>query len=310
MRARGAAHRGLERDRPRAGGGRPRHRGRAPRAGDVPAGVQVRPRLGPAGRGRARPRRAAALSAARQGDRRLELDQRDDLPARQPARLRRLGGRRRDGVELRRGAPVLQALRGQRARRERVSRRRRAARRLRQPFHEPPDRRPARGCGAGGLRADRRPDRRSARGRVAVPAHAEKRPALQRRRRVPPPGRGPAEPRGHLGRLRRAARVRGQPRRRRPAREGRCARDRARRARGDRLRRRLPVARAADALGHRPARPAGAVRDPGAPGTARRPQPPGPRHGQRQLPHRPAGTARDLHARRTSRCSRARAGGR
>ena len=112
-----------------------------------PLAFKSEPRLGPAGRGGAGPRRAAALPAARQGDRRLELDQRDDLPARQPARLRRLGRRRRDGVELRRGAPVLQALRGQRARRERVPRRRRAARRLGEPVDEPPDRRPARGGG-------------------------------------------------------------------------------------------------------------------------------------------------------------------
>ena len=41
----------------------------------------------------ARPRRPAALSPARPHDRRLGLDQRDDLPARPPRRLRRLGGR-------------------------------------------------------------------------------------------------------------------------------------------------------------------------------------------------------------------------
>ena len=135
-------------------------------------------------------------------------------------------------------------------------------------------------------------------GVVALPAHAAERHALQRRRRVPPPGRGPAEPRGDVRRLRRADRLRGRPRRRRRARPRRRARDRARRARGDRLRRHLPVAGAADALGDRPARPSSEPFGiPVRAGPAGRPQPPGPLHGQRQLPHRPAGALRDLHAR-------------
>ena len=78
------------------------------------------------------------------------LDQRDDLPARQPRRLRRLGGGRLHRLVVRRGAPVLQALRGQRARRERVPRRRRPARGLRQPLHAPADRGAARGGRAAG----------------------------------------------------------------------------------------------------------------------------------------------------------------
>ena len=86
-----------------ARGGRPGHRARDPRAGDVPDHVQVEPRLGSARRAGARSRRPAAVPAARPHDRRLQLDQRDDLPPRQPARLRRLGrgGLRRAGATTR-----------------------------------------------------------------------------------------------------------------------------------------------------------------------------------------------------------------
>ena len=54
--------------------------------------------------------RPADRARAREGARRVELDQRDDLPARQPAGLRALGGRPRDGdVGLRALPAVLQA---------------------------------------------------------------------------------------------------------------------------------------------------------------------------------------------------------
>ena len=56
------------------------------------------------------------LSAPWQGAGRLQLDQRDDLYARQPCRLRRLGRRRGHGLVVRRGAAVLPARGGQRAR--------------------------------------------------------------------------------------------------------------------------------------------------------------------------------------------------
>ena len=55
-------------------------------------------------------------------------------------------------------------------------------------------------------------ERRSPGGRLPLPAHAAKRPAVQHRGRVPPARRGTAEPRGALGRLRRANRLRGRPR--------------------------------------------------------------------------------------------------
>ncbi len=62
------------------------------------------------------------LPRARQGARRLEFDQRDDLPARQPARLRALGLR---GVGLRTLPPLLQEDGDLSRRRRRVARRRR-----------------------------------------------------------------------------------------------------------------------------------------------------------------------------------------
>ena len=78
----------------------------------------------------------------------------------------------------------------------RVPRRRRPALGVRQPLDEQVHRPDARGRRAGRLRAHRRPERRPPRGRLALPAHPAERPALQHRRRVPPPGRGEAEPGG------------------------------------------------------------------------------------------------------------------
>ena len=102
----------------------------------LPDAAQVERRLGSLRRAGARARGPAPVSPARQGGRRIGLDQRHDLPPRQPRRLRRLGGRRGDGLELRRGAALLQALRGQRARRGRVPRRRWAAERVGQPLDD------------------------------------------------------------------------------------------------------------------------------------------------------------------------------
>ena len=296
LRPRRASERGSRRQRAAAGGGPARHGGRAPRAGHVPARLQVQPRLGSVRRRRAWPRRAPALLPARPRDRRLELDQRDDLPARQPHRLRRLGCERRGWLVVRRGAPVLQALGGQRARRERVPRRGRAPRGVRQPLDDAVHRGAARGCRVGGLRAHRRPERRPAGGRLSLPAHAAQRHAVQRGRRLPPSGGEQAEPRGEVRRVRRADRLRGRPRRRRRARPERRARDGPGRARGDRLRRHVPVTGAADALGDRPGGRPRDLRNPRAAGPPGRREPPGPLHGQRQLPHRPAGALRDLHA--------------
>ena len=83
-----------------------------------------------------------------------------------------------------------------------------------------------------------------------------------------------------------------------------------RRARGDPLGRRLPVAGAADDLGHRPGRGSRAVRHGGAREPAGRPQPAGSLHGPAQLRDRRAVALRRLQRRRTSSCSRRRAAGR
>ena len=156
-----------------------------------------------------------------------------------------------------------------------------------------------------GLRADRRPQRRPARGRRRASSSRSAAACA-------------------------AARPTRSSTRRRPGRTSRCAsgvfverivfegdravgveivataaRDDPGRARGDRLRRRLPVARAADAVRDRPR--GGPRRSSGSPVRENLPvgrEPPGPLHGQRQLPHRRAGAVRHLHARRTSRCSR------
>ncbi len=175
LRARGTAQRGPGRQRPAPRGRRTGHRTGDPRSGDVPDHVQVEPRLGPHRRRGARARQAPPLPPARPHDRRLQLDQRDDLPPRQPRRLRRVGGERRRRLELRRDPPVLQARRGQRARRERVPRRRRPAGRLRQPLDASARRHDARGRGAGRPPGERRPHRRAAGRRRPLPADAARR---------------------------------------------------------------------------------------------------------------------------------------
>ena len=91
--------------------------------------------------------------------------------------------------------------------------------------------------------------------------------------------------------------VRRLPRRRRRGRPRRPGRGDPRRARGDPVGRRLPVARAADALGHRSGRGPRALRDRGPREPAGRPQPPGPLHGAAELRDRPAVAVRRLHAR-------------
>ncbi len=69
--------------------------------GGVPRTVPHQARLGLRDRARAARRRALAVHPARQGARRLELDERDAVRARAPARLRRLGGAGRARLGLR-----------------------------------------------------------------------------------------------------------------------------------------------------------------------------------------------------------------
>ena len=92
-----------------------------------PEPVPHQARLGLRDRARAARRRALAVHPARQGARRLELDERDALRARAPVRLRRLGGAGRARLGLPRRAALLHQVRGQRPRRLGVPRRGRPA---------------------------------------------------------------------------------------------------------------------------------------------------------------------------------------
>ena len=148
-------------------------------------------------RARAGDERAAHLPRAREGARRLELDQRDDLPARQPARLRALGRRSGDGeLGLRPLPALLQADGDLPRRRRRVARRRRAADARARPCDEPAVPGVLRGGAAGRLPADQRRQRLPPGGLRRVRPQHLPRPAPERRARVPAPGAGPAQPRG------------------------------------------------------------------------------------------------------------------
>ena len=243
-------------ERPAARGRRPGHRAGDPRPGDVPDHVQVEPRLGPDRRRGAGSRRASAVPAARPHDRRLQLDQRDDLPPRQPRSTTTTGPR--SGC----------ATAGATTRCCRTSSAARTTSAARDAYH-----------GVGGPQTVS--DSRSMHPLVDLMLEA----AVQAGHAANPDLNGavqdgvgrfqltqrgglrcstadaylhPAADRPNLEvqRLpsRRADRLRGQPRRRRRGRPERRARDDPRRARGDRLGGRLPVAGAADALRHRPAR--------------------------------------------------------
>ncbi|CAA9508329.1 MAG: Oxidoreductase, GMC family, partial [uncultured Solirubrobacterales bacterium] len=262
-RRRGAARRGrrLRRQRP------DRHPGRL--LGAVSNGERLGSRHRP-GAARQRP---AHLPPPRQDPRRQLVAQRDDLHARQPGRLRRLGRR----LELRRAAPVLQALRGERARRERVPRRRRAAagvRRARSLGALPGVRRQR---GRGRPSRQRRLQRRRAGRRRLVPADPARRQARLLRAVLPAPGLGPAEPHGREARARAARAHGGHPRHRHRRRAPRRGPRVPGLARGHPLCRRLRLAAAVDALGHRSPRGARAAADRAAGRIAGRgPQPPGP----------------------------------
>ena len=104
--------------------------------------------------------RPQGLPRPRQGARRLEQHQRDDLPARQPAGLRALGRRPgHGGLGLRPLPALLQADGDLPGRRGRVARRQRPAGARARPGHQPAVRRVLRGRAAGRLPADRRRQR-------------------------------------------------------------------------------------------------------------------------------------------------------
>ncbi len=156
-------------------------------------------------RARAVHARPPHLPRARQGARRLELDQRDDLPARQPARHRALGRRPGHGVvELRELPAVLQAHGDVPRRRRRVPRRRRPAGARARSGHEPALRRVLRGGAAGRLLADGRRQRLPPGGLREVRPQHPARPPAERRARLP----APRDARARTSRSRRARRSR------------------------------------------------------------------------------------------------------
>ena len=197
-------------------------------------------------------RRQARLPAARQGARRLELDQRHDLHSRPSRRLRRLGGGRRQGLELQRSPPLFHQGRGERARRGPVSREARAASGLRGPLAQSFDGRLRRGGGRGRPRQEPGFQRRRPGRRRALSVHPAQRHALQRRCGLSASRHGQAQSQADHQRagdpdpVRRQAGDRRRDRRRRPPRRG------PRRQGSDPRRRRLQFPAAAAPVGNRP----------------------------------------------------------
>ena len=190
-------------------------------------------------------RGARAALAAREGARRVERAQRDDLRARPPRRLRRLGSARERRLGLRRRPAALQALGGLRPRGGRVPRRRRA------PVGDhalraAPGDRGGRGGGPGGRRpVQRRLERRRARRRRLLPAEHPGRSAPRCRGGLPASRARRAQPHGADLRKGVPAPLRGHALRRGGVRAGRGGAAGAGRARGRRLRRDDRVAQAA-----------------------------------------------------------------
>ena len=117
---------GCQEPRAAARSRRPRQLDLVPHSGRLPVrdrqsalGLDVQDRSG------ARPQRPRAELSARQGDRRLVVDQRHDLHARPGRRLRSLASARPEGLGLGRRAADLQAARASFPRRRRTSRHRR-----------------------------------------------------------------------------------------------------------------------------------------------------------------------------------------
>ena len=124
----------------------------------------------------------------------------------------------------------------------------------RQPLHERDHRRRHRGGRAGRHPAQRRLQRRDPGWRRLLPGDGRQRPALERGGRLSEARAEPEEPRRHAERARHAHPDRGRARRRRRVPHAERARDGPRQRRGDRLGRRLRLAAAAAAVGHRAGR--------------------------------------------------------
>ena len=182
------------------------HAGRA----DLPDRQQVL-RLGLRVRARAGPERPPHLPRPGQGARRLQQHQRDDLPARQPAGLRALGGGPGHGrLGLRALPAVLQEDGDLPGRGGRVPGRRRPARAGTGAGHQPAVPGVLRRRAAGRVPADRRRERLPAgRLRRLRPEHPP-RPPAQRGPGLPAPGDEQAQPRGDHPRLRHQDPLRGR----------------------------------------------------------------------------------------------------
>ncbi len=219
---------------PHAGRSRVPHRQQALRL-DVP----VR-----AGAVHARP---ADLPRAREGARRVKLDQRDDLPARQPARLRALGGRAGPrGLVVSPLPPLFQADGDLPRRRGRFPRRRRPARPRARPRDEPALRRVLRRGETGRVRVDGGRQRSQAGRLREVRSQHPSRPSAERSAGVPPPGHAAPQSRGADEVVRRPGALRRHARGRRASRRGDHPRKR-----GHPLRRGDQFPAAPAALGHR-----------------------------------------------------------
>ena len=217
---------------------------------------------------------------ARQGDRRLVLDQRHGLCARPCPRLRSLVASRRRGLGLFGCRPLFRPD-GDLARRWPWRRWRLAGPLRPAPRHPGAAPQPARqgvcrGRTPGRVRAHRRLQRRAAGGLRSDGPDDLEGAALVGRQRLSAPGAEAPELR-HAALLRPPGGDRGRPRCRGRDRARRPGRDRARPARGDRRRLVDQLAQAADAVGHRPGGASGGARHRGRRRPPRRrPESPGP----------------------------------
>ena len=185
------------------GGGPARQEQIHPNPGGLHQAVPQRDRLGLPDRTAEGARRSRDLLAARQGARRLVVDERDDVGARIRRRLRRVGGARRGAMVLRRGARVLPP---HRERHRGLALRQRRRQRSHRPVARFPSAQPAtadRGLAGRGapVRISRCATEFPCTGRLLRDRrHAAPRRQMQHRRRLPEAGDGPQKPhRAHRG---------------------------------------------------------------------------------------------------------------
>ena len=170
-------------------------------AGQVGVADRIEVRLGLCDGAGARPAESAHHVPARQGARRLERDQRDDLHSRPSVLFRSLGARRQSGLGIRGAAALFQEVGAQRDGRDAVSRRRWAAGRL--ALHRSPCRPPGvpgrgRAAAIQGRRALRLQPADAGERRRLLPEEHPRRKTPQRRRCVPDAGAVAPEPRSAI----------------------------------------------------------------------------------------------------------------